>query len=100
MKPFNGKHIPTCAILEIRPCPSNKSLHGEKPDEHWFSGWPGAYCMKCGDEDKVEICIGGVCECPCHLEFWAEYEQAMKETPPTTVNDMSDSDYRMYEEDF
>jgi len=32
------KHIPSCAQLEKIPCPANKSLHGEKPDEHWWSG--------------------------------------------------------------
>lgn len=25
---------------------------------HWWSGWPGAYCMKCFCEDYMEIAIG------------------------------------------
>lgn len=28
----------------------------EKPG-HWWSGWPGAYCLKCGSEDPMEIAI-------------------------------------------
>lgn len=73
-------HIETCAMLELIPCPANYSLHSEKPNEHWWSGWPGAWCMKCGSEDKVEVCLGG-CECPCHEAFWREYEEAMKVQP-------------------
>lgn len=26
--------------------------------EHRWSGWPGAFCLRCGAEDKVEICVG------------------------------------------
>lgn len=25
---------------------------------HWWSGWPGAWCMKCGAEHLLEIAIG------------------------------------------
>jgi len=71
------EHIPTCYQLEKIDCPANKSLHGEKLTEHWWSGWPGAYCMKCGSEDKDELCIGG-CNCSCHDEFWKGYEEYMK----------------------
>ena len=70
-------HIPSCAQLEKRPCQAGISLHGEKEHEHWWTGWPGAMCMKCGDEDKDEVCIGG-CECPCHDAFWKEYEESMR----------------------
>ena len=69
-------HIPSCALLELRPCPTTYSLHGEKPGEHWWSGWPGAYCLKCFEEDKFEVCIGMVCKCPCHDEFWKGYKAA------------------------
>lgn len=30
--------------------------------EHRFSGWPGAWCLDCGQEDKTEICIGSHAE--------------------------------------
>ena len=26
-------------------------------DRHHWSGWPGAYCMKCGAEDPMEIAL-------------------------------------------
>ena len=74
---FEGQHTPECSVQHIRECPSGKSLHGEPKDNHWWSGWPGAYCMKCGDDDLTEICLGG-CKCPCHDSFWEEYESAMK----------------------
>lgn len=25
---------------------------------HWWSGWPGAWCMRCGVEDAMENAIG------------------------------------------
>jgi hypothetical protein len=25
---------------------------------HWWSGWPGAYCMRCGADDPMEFAIG------------------------------------------
>ncbi|ULH17382.1 hypothetical protein MF271_19520 (plasmid) [Deinococcus sp. KNUC1210] len=25
---------------------------------HWFSGWPGAVCLKCGAEDPAEAALG------------------------------------------
>ena len=93
------EHIPDCAQLEKAACLSVYSLHGEKIGEHWWSGWPGSYCMKCLEEDKDEVCIDMGCECPCHDSFWAEFKKQFqdREPPPTTVNDMSDLDYRMYE---
>ena len=72
-------HIPSCAQLEKRPCPAKFSLQSEAPEDHWWSGWPGAYCLKCGAEDKNEVCIARGCECPCHEEFWAGYEQYLRE---------------------
>jgi len=65
-------HISTCAQLEWRPCTVERAV-GEGPrGSHRWSGWPGAWCMDCGTEDKDEVCLGG-CECPCHDQFWEEY---------------------------
>jgi hypothetical protein len=47
-------HIETCAQLRSKTCPSPKSLHGELVGEHWWSGWPGAYCLKCFASDPDE----------------------------------------------
>lgn len=44
--------------------------------EHVWSGWPGAWCLSCGQEDLSEICAAthahadidpdrGICEIPC-----------------------------------
>ena len=60
-----------------KPCTANKTIHGEKSDEHWWSGWPGAFCMKCGDDDKMELCLADVCECHCHDEFYKELDDYM-----------------------
>mgnify|MGYP001559590185 CR=1 FL=1 len=27
-------------------------------NEHVWSGWPGCWCLSCGVEDVVEVCIG------------------------------------------
>lgn len=70
------EHIESCAQREKTDCTANKSLHGESLIEHFWSGWPGAYCLKCSAEDKDEICIAGGCECPCHDEFWRNYDIA------------------------
>lgn len=26
-------------------------------DDHRWSGWPGAYCVDCGQEDQAELCM-------------------------------------------
>lgn len=67
-----AEHSEGCWQKHKRPCPSNKTLANEAPDEHWWSGWPGAYCMKCGDDDMNEACLAG-CDCKCHEAFWKEY---------------------------
>lgn len=72
------EHNNNCFQLEKAPCTSSISLHGEKPEEHWWSGWPGAYCVKCFVEDKDELCIGSGCDCECHREFWEEYNRAQE----------------------
>ena len=70
------QHIPTCAELRRKPCTAGKSFNGEPVDQHHFSGWPGAYCLKCYEDDVEEICIKGGCKCPCHDEFWKAYNEA------------------------
>jgi hypothetical protein len=72
-------HIDTCSRKNYQPCPAPNSLRGEPVGEHWWSGFPGAYCLKCGAANVDEECVGSGCECPCHDEFWAGYEQAMRE---------------------
>jgi hypothetical protein len=69
-------HIPSCASYDHpNKCPANKTMFKEGPEVHWWSGWPGAYCMKCGIEDPNEICFADSCKCPCHDEMWAEYNK-------------------------
>lgn len=36
---------------------------GWEPVNHWhkWSGWPGAWCLDCGVEDQLEICLGDSC---------------------------------------
>lgn len=59
-------HIPTCHVAHARPCPAQFSLHGEPVGDHWWSGWPGAWCAKCGTDDPAELCLADRCVCPCH----------------------------------
>lgn len=33
-------------------------MRNGNPYEHFWSGWPGAFCQKCGCEDAMEIAIG------------------------------------------
>ena len=75
-------HLPTCACANVGPCPAQRVLHSEKPEDHWWSGCPGAVCMKCGSDDPQELCVAGPCACSCHVDFWAEYEKACTEGPP------------------
>lgn len=64
-------HLPTCAQRQKRLCPLTN-------DEHRFSGWPGAFCLDCGDEDMDEHCLADGCDCPCHAEFWQMTEESIK----------------------
>ena len=41
--------------------------------EHKWSGWPGAYCFKCGIEDPMEIAIG--------REYYDPYTRKWTDTP-------------------
>lgn len=36
-------------------CPTPHKL--SKNNEHWWSDWPGAYCMGCGCDDPNELCL-------------------------------------------
>tara|TARA_Y100000310_G_scaffold341791_1_gene442146 strand:+ start:200 stop:427 length:228 start_codon:yes stop_codon:yes gene_type:complete len=44
---------------------------------HQWSGWPGAFCLLCRQEDPVEQCLGG-CTCECHIKFWQDAEEDLK----------------------
>ena len=39
---------------------------------HHWSGWPGAYCLKCGAEDPMEIAIGENWYDPCEDRWDSE----------------------------
>lgn len=60
------KHLDTCHVCNAKPCPAPTTLHSESVGEHWWSGWPGAYCMKCGAWDPMEACFADDCRCSCH----------------------------------
>ena len=47
--------IMDCLIDPTRRFPTLPEI-AEEPG-HWWSGWPGAFCMKCGAENAVEIAI-------------------------------------------
>jgi hypothetical protein len=61
------EHLPTCAEGNAKPA----------DHEHKWSGWPGAYCLICGCEDPIEVCLAD-CKCPCHDTFWKEYRKVME----------------------
>ncbi len=49
-------------------------------NSHHWSGWPGAYCMKCGTEDPMEIAVADGDYDP-YEDKWAseeKHEVAMK----------------------
>ena len=74
---FLAGHLETCFVAQYpdwEVCPSEVTLHSEKVGEHWWSGWPGAFCMKCFAGDLSESCMGG-CMCPCHDEMLADYAE-------------------------
>jgi hypothetical protein len=64
-----------------RKCPTPHQL--ERHDGHWWSGWPGAWCMGCGVGDPSEVCLSGDCGCLCHDQLWEEYNQYLGEPPNT-----------------
>ena len=74
-------HLPECAegAREGEVCTGTISLHGEPETEQWWSGWPGAWCMKCGVDDPEELCTGSGCSCICHEAMWDAYEKLCRE---------------------
>ena len=72
-------HLDTCAVAAATRCPASNGRH------RW-SGWPGAWCLDCGALDVDELCIGRVCECPCHDQFWAEYQGVRVRRTDTYAN--------------
>lgn len=60
-------HLERCFQPEKMSCPVSKT------EDHRWSGWPGAFCLDCGVEDKDELCVGNACACLCHQKFWEEY---------------------------
>ena len=45
---------------------------------HRWSGWPGAYCLKCGSDDPIESALA----CPkCHVPGPDDKDQEMKLCP-------------------
>lgn len=73
--PFStGEHSnPECSYIDLQPCPADYAMHEEKVGQHWWSGWPGAWCMKCHAGDPAEACLAD-CDCSCHDAFWQEAE--------------------------
>jgi len=68
-------HLETCAegiVLAARE--KYGSDHTDGTNHTRWSGWPGAYCLDCGSEDPVEICLAD-CLCSCHDAFYKEYAE-------------------------
>lgn len=57
-----------CPSCRPVPCPAPVTVHSEAVGEHWWSGWPGAFCLKCHAEDPREMCLADGCACACHRE--------------------------------
>lgn len=56
-------HVADCTVPTHDPkCPRPHEL--SDGTHHWWSGWPGAFCLGCFCEDPLEYCITA-CE---HLE--------------------------------
>ncbi len=41
----------------------------DKHYSHWWSGWPGAFCLKCGVDDLMELAIG-LCIYDPYTDTW------------------------------
>lgn len=64
--------------------------------EHKWSGWPGAYCLKCGREDPVEIAIADNWLDPYTGEWLKpQYERAVKAALICPVED-KDATWTIY----
>jgi hypothetical protein len=57
-------------------CPSPHGLSDGA--HHWWSGWPGAYCMGCFSDDPAEQCLADGCLCSCHEASEREYEEMVR----------------------
>ncbi len=40
---------------------------------HRWSGWPGAVCLDCLEDDPSEICLADDCGCSCHSWHQSDY---------------------------
>ena len=64
---------------DIKEAVESDSEPEDPPGQHQWSGWPGAYCIKCGVADQNEACIADhdtilycveghfMCEEPMHV---------------------------------
>ena len=66
------EHIESCHINDVVPCTHNDG-------NHRWTGWPQAFCLDCHASDMYEMCIGDICKCQCHIEFWKDYKRAMQD---------------------
>ena len=64
-------HRTGCAQLERTRCKQTED------GIHNWSGWPGAYCLRCGEADPDEDCLAD-CSCECHEAFWKGYEEFLR----------------------
>jgi hypothetical protein len=55
---------PDCRKLASFQAERKRVLAYQHSRPHTWSGWPGAYCLNCGAEDKLEICLADH-EHPC-----------------------------------
>lgn len=67
-----------CAVCQRKNEKCSNPHHLSDGVHHWWSGWPGAFCLGCGADDPNEICLGQGCHCECHNEFWESYEEYCK----------------------
>ena len=73
-------HTKDCWIPKLETCSSPHYLVIDESltvpvGSHWWSGWPGAYCVKCGSDEPNELCLADGCQCPCHPVLGEELEE-------------------------
>ena len=54
---------------------------------HWWSGWPGAFCLFCGAPDNAEQCLGDGCAGWCICAVCGEHR-------PNPVCDSDDAPHQ------
>lgn len=56
---------------------------------HRWSGWPGAWCLNCGQPDLLEEALAGCTECriPCPPEDFEMYICPIHQQPPCERKD-------------